>query len=46
MGWKFAGRCDRARIVPPVLFLTAKDTLDDRVDGLDAGADDLPGQTL
>ncbi|MGB3298815.1 MAG: response regulator transcription factor [Phormidesmis sp.] len=25
---------------PPVLFLTAKDTLDDRVDGLDAGADD------
>jgi two-component system, OmpR family, manganese sensing response regulator len=24
----------------PVLFLTAKDTLDDRVDGLDAGADD------
>ncbi len=25
---------------PPVLFLTAKDTLDDRVEGLDAGADD------
>ena len=25
---------------PPVLFLTAKDTLDDRVLGLDAGADD------
>ncbi|NJL48377.1 MAG: response regulator transcription factor [Leptolyngbyaceae cyanobacterium SM2_5_2] len=24
----------------PILFLTAKDTLDDRVDGLDAGADD------
>ncbi|MFN7661393.1 MAG: response regulator transcription factor, partial [Dolichospermum sp.] len=24
----------------PVLFLTAKDTLDDRVQGLDAGADD------
>ena len=24
----------------PVLFLTAKDTVDDRVDGLDAGADD------
>lgn len=24
----------------PVLFLTAKDTLDDRVRGLDAGADD------
>ncbi|HLO88318.1 MAG TPA: two-component system response regulator RppA [Nostocaceae cyanobacterium] len=26
--------------VTPVLFLTAKDTLDDRVTGLDAGADD------
>ncbi|MEN9236898.1 MAG: response regulator transcription factor, partial [Thermostichus sp. DG_1_6_bins_120] len=24
----------------PILFLTAKDTLDDRVEGLDAGADD------
>ena len=27
-------------LTTPVLFLTAKDTLDDRVDGLDAGADD------
>jgi two-component system, OmpR family, manganese sensing response regulator len=27
-------------LVTPVLFLTAKDTVDDRVDGLDAGADD------
>ncbi len=27
-------------LVVPVLFLTAKDTLDDRVAGLDAGADD------
>lgn len=27
-------------IVTPVLFLTAKDTIDDRVQGLDAGADD------
>jgi two-component system, OmpR family, manganese sensing response regulator len=27
-------------IMTPVLFLTAKDTLDDRVSGLDAGADD------
>ena len=27
-------------LTTPVLFLTAKDTIDDRVDGLDAGADD------
>lgn len=27
-------------VTTPVLFLTAKDTIDDRVDGLDAGADD------
>ena len=27
-------------LATPVLFLTAKDTVDDRVDGLDAGADD------
>lgn len=27
-------------IVIPILMLTAKDTIDDRVDGLDAGADD------
>ncbi|MGJ5672290.1 MAG: two-component system response regulator RppA [Nostochopsis sp.] len=27
-------------VITPVLFLTAKDTLDDRVEGLDAGADD------
>jgi OmpR-family two-component system manganese-sensing response regulator len=35
--------CQRLRsegITTPVLFLTAKDTLDDRVLGLDAGADD------
>ncbi|MEO1592261.1 MAG: two-component system response regulator RppA [Cyanobacteria bacterium J06632_22] len=35
--------CQRLRshhITTPVLFLTAKDTLDDRVEGLDAGADD------
>ncbi|PLZ91454.1 two-component system response regulator RppA [Fischerella thermalis] len=30
----------RRGITTPVLFLTAKDTLDDRVEGLDAGADD------
>lgn len=34
-------RCLRAQgSTVPVLFLTAKDTLDDRVQGLDAGADD------
>jgi len=35
--------CQRRRAcgdATPVLFLTAKDTLDDRVSGLDAGADD------
>ncbi|MEM7796900.1 MAG: two-component system response regulator RppA [Cyanobacteria bacterium P01_C01_bin.118] len=35
--------CQRLRahhLTTPVLFLTAKDTLDDRVEGLDAGADD------
>lgn len=35
--------CQRARShgqTTPVLFLTAKDTIDDRVAGLDAGADD------
>jgi OmpR-family two-component system manganese-sensing response regulator len=35
--------CQRLRsqqITTPVLFLTAKDTLDNRVEGLDAGADD------
>ncbi|HEY9604797.1 MAG TPA: response regulator transcription factor, partial [Allocoleopsis sp.] len=35
--------CQKLRsqgLTTPVLFLTAKDTLDDRVQGLDAGADD------
>ncbi|MFQ3612427.1 MAG: response regulator transcription factor [Cyanobacteriota bacterium] len=35
--------CQQVRQVDPttpILFLTAKDTLDDRVEGLDAGADD------
>ena len=35
--------CKKVRsqsLTTPVLFLTAKDTVDDRVDGLDAGADD------
>ncbi|MBE9221220.1 response regulator transcription factor [Cyanobacterium stanieri LEGE 03274] len=33
-------RLPKTEIDTPVLFLTAKDTLDDRVKGLDAGADD------
>ncbi|HEY9832328.1 MAG TPA: response regulator, partial [Stenomitos sp.] len=35
--------CQQLRLqgrTTPVLFLTAKDTLNDRVEGLDAGADD------
>lgn len=30
----------RAGVATPVMFLTAKDTVNDRVDGLEAGADD------
>lgn len=48
LDWMLPGKsgleiCREVRSQPqttPVLFLTAKDTLDDRVDGLDAGADD------
>ncbi|MEL6602830.1 MAG: response regulator transcription factor [Cyanobacteria bacterium J06614_10] len=35
-----ASQAESLLATTPVLFLTAKDTLDDRVDGLDAGADD------
>jgi len=48
LDWMLPGKtgleiCQQLRLtgkVTPVLFLTAKDTLDDRVEGLDAGADD------
>lgn len=32
----------RAGVATPVMFLTAKDTVNDRVDGLEAGADIRP----
>ena len=35
-----AGGCARAETEVPVLMLTARDAIDDRVAGLDAGADD------
>ncbi|MEO1377673.1 MAG: two-component system response regulator RppA [Cyanobacteria bacterium J06635_10] len=48
LDWMLPGKtgleiCQELRqqgVTTPVLFLTAKDTLDDRVEGLDAGADD------
>ena len=48
LDWMLPGKtgleiCQELRsraIATPVLFLTAKDTLDDRIEGLDAGADD------
>jgi OmpR-family two-component system manganese-sensing response regulator len=48
LDWMLPGKtgleiCQELRsrgMTTPVLFLTAKDTLDDRVEGLDAGADD------
>jgi len=48
LDWMLPGKtgleiCQQLRqqgVTTPVLFLTAKDTLDDRVQGLDAGADD------
>ncbi len=39
MGWKFAAVCEWEAACP-ILMLTAKDTVQDRVQGLDAGADD------
>jgi OmpR-family two-component system manganese-sensing response regulator len=39
-GLEIAMQMRSHRQTTPVLFLTAKDTLDDRVQGLDAGADD------
>ncbi|MEB3313889.1 MAG: two-component system response regulator RppA [Cyanobacteriota bacterium] len=39
-GVEICGRLRSQQLATPVLLLTAKDTLDDRVSGLDAGADD------
>lgn len=39
-GLEMCRRLREHHFTTPVLFLTAKDTLDDRVEGLDAGADD------
>lgn len=39
-GWQILQRMRAAQHNEPVLFLTAKDTLEDRVRGLDQGADD------
>lgn len=39
-GLEICQQVRQAGQVTPVLFLTAKDTIDDRVQGLDAGADD------
>ena len=40
MVWKFAGDCAERTFRHPILLLTARDTVADRVEGLDAGADD------
>lgn len=39
-GWKIVGAIREAGNTVPVLFLTARDSVDDRVKGLEAGADD------
>lgn len=39
-GLEICQQLRHAKKATPVLFLTAKDTVDDRVQGLDAGADD------
>jgi len=39
-GLEIAVQLRRTGQITPILFLTAKDTIDDRVQGLDAGADD------
>ncbi|WEK55231.1 MAG: response regulator transcription factor [Candidatus Cohnella colombiensis] len=39
-GWEVCRRLREARITSPVLLLTAKDEVQDRVKGLDIGADD------
>lgn len=39
-GWKVLGKIREAGIETPVLFLTARDTVQDRIKGLELGADD------
>lgn len=39
-GWKILKSLREAKLNVPVLFLTARDTVDDRVKGLELGADD------
>ncbi len=39
-GWSVIGELRRRQIGTPVLFLTARDAVDDRVKGLELGADD------
>ena len=39
-GWRSAGACATAGVWAPILLLTARDSVSDRVAGLDGGADD------
>lgn len=39
-GWRIVKSLREAKLTTPVLFLTARDTIDDRVKGLELGADD------
>jgi two-component system, OmpR family, copper resistance phosphate regulon response regulator CusR len=39
-GWSIIAALRRAGLAPPVLFLTARDAVEDRVKGLELGADD------
>jgi two-component system copper resistance phosphate regulon response regulator CusR len=39
-GWAILEECRRAGVLTPVLFLTARDRVEDRVKGLEMGADD------
>src|SRR5260221_1140745 len=39
-GWAILGELRRASVMTPVLFLTARDRVEDRIKGLEMGADD------
>ncbi len=45
-GFEVCRRLRAAGILSPVLMLTARDDIGDRVRGLDVGADRLPGQAV